>query len=353
MEKKVEKVKRQSGIELLRILAICGVVVLHYNNRDIGGALKYVSEGTLNYYLLNILESLFICGVNLFILISGYFLCVSQKRKVIRIFELIIQVSIFGMIKSLIQGMSLKGIIISAIPNNYFVILYIVLYLISPYINLLLANLKGEKLNRFFILSIMLFSVWPTAVDVFEEITTREWMGLSSIGMYGSQAGYTVVNFVLLYLIGAYIHLSDFQFSRLGKGKLIICVIGCSILLTIWTIVLPKTALEYCNPIIIIEAVCLFLVFKEMNFYNCFVNSLAKATFTCFLLHDIFLPYLNIERAVKSNILFLSIHILGSIIGIYLLSWAAYLGYEYLTNYFFAKINLYTSKWDKNISLHN
>lgn len=29
--------ERESNIELLRILAMLGVIILHYNNRDIGG----------------------------------------------------------------------------------------------------------------------------------------------------------------------------------------------------------------------------------------------------------------------------------------------------------------------------
>lgn len=34
----MEKAERQSNIELLRILTMCGVVILHYNNKTIGGA---------------------------------------------------------------------------------------------------------------------------------------------------------------------------------------------------------------------------------------------------------------------------------------------------------------------------
>lgn len=33
----MDKAKRQSNIELLRIITICGVIVLHYNNVTIGG----------------------------------------------------------------------------------------------------------------------------------------------------------------------------------------------------------------------------------------------------------------------------------------------------------------------------
>lgn len=34
----MDKAKRQSNIELLRIMTMCGVIVLHYNNATIGGA---------------------------------------------------------------------------------------------------------------------------------------------------------------------------------------------------------------------------------------------------------------------------------------------------------------------------
>ena len=63
---------RESNIELLRILAMFGVIILHYNNPSIGG-LSFVKYGSLNYWFLNIAESIFVCAVNLFMIISAYF----------------------------------------------------------------------------------------------------------------------------------------------------------------------------------------------------------------------------------------------------------------------------------------
>ena len=74
--------ERQSNIELLRILAIMGVIVLHYNNPLIGRGITYAKEGSVNFYILYFLESLFACGVDLFMLISGYFMCESKKKSV-------------------------------------------------------------------------------------------------------------------------------------------------------------------------------------------------------------------------------------------------------------------------------
>lgn len=61
--KKPETMVRDSNIELLRILTICGVVILHYNGTQ---AFSFVNDNSLNYYILLFLEGLCICAVNLF-----------------------------------------------------------------------------------------------------------------------------------------------------------------------------------------------------------------------------------------------------------------------------------------------
>lgn len=81
--------KRESNIELLRILATCAVILLHYNNPTIGGAVKNATG--LNYYIL-LLECLSVNAVNIFVIISGYFMCDNNKRFFSRPLELIIQV---------------------------------------------------------------------------------------------------------------------------------------------------------------------------------------------------------------------------------------------------------------------
>ena len=61
----MEKKTRNSNIELLRILTMLGVVLLHYNGME---AFAAVAEGSVNQYILLLLESVCIGAVNLFIL---------------------------------------------------------------------------------------------------------------------------------------------------------------------------------------------------------------------------------------------------------------------------------------------
>lgn len=78
----------------------------------------------------------------------------------------------------------LSGLIASFIPTNYFVILYIVVFIVSPYINLIFENLDSNKRKMFILILVLLFSVYPTAVDILIEVTKHDFYGLSSIGMY-------------------------------------------------------------------------------------------------------------------------------------------------------------------------
>ena len=75
-----------------------GVVILHYNNASMGGALGMVLDGSPNQYYLYLIESLFVCAVNVFVMISAYFLACNQNRKLIKILELFVQVIVFNLV---------------------------------------------------------------------------------------------------------------------------------------------------------------------------------------------------------------------------------------------------------------
>lgn len=334
---------RESNIELLRILAMLGVIILHYNNPSIGGGLSFVKYGSLNYWFLNVVESIFICAVNLFMIISAYFMASSNKRDLWKPIQLLVQVVMFSVIKySLLSivnsSFNIHGFIASFLPINYFVILYIVVFIISPYINVVFMHLDSNKRNYFIITSILLFSVYPTLVDVLIEVTKNNILGLSSIGLYGSQYGYSIVNFALCYCVGAYIRFESEHISRVNTNKLVVGLLACVATMTIWSVIndsigyfTEKTAWEYCNPLVIMSAVCIFLLFKRINIKNSkFINSLAKGSFTVYLIHGIFITHIGVESFVNKNIFFLLLHMALSSALIYFVCWIVYLIYSKL-----------------------
>ncbi len=314
---------RESGIELLRIISACGVVMLHYNNVTYGGGLVY-SEG-INHYFLLFAQAVFAPAVDLFIIVFGFYNCRRHSVKVIRPIQLIIQVIVFNVAFFLVncalsKSFSLRSLIGSLMPANYFVVFYVVLFVFSPYINKGLSRLSKKGLDLLMILMICIFSVWQTAADIIEAITGNIYYGLGPVGMLGGQSGYTIVNFLLCYLLGAWLCLSGFAENVKKKWAALVLVLNIACIFC-WSLVSEATAWEYCNPLLIAEAASVFILFKRMKLQSKAINLLAKGSFTCYLVHEHLLPHCRVEWAVAQSFPIMLVHIAVVLIGIYLVSW--------------------------------
>ena len=123
--------ERMSNIELLRLLSALGGVILHYNNVNSGGAFLYVQKDSINEMWLFFTESLFICAVNVFIIISGYFLVnnsIVSIKKALLLLVLIVFTQIIMYIAECTKGItsfSVKQMLTDVLPANYFAILYL------------------------------------------------------------------------------------------------------------------------------------------------------------------------------------------------------------------------------------
>ncbi|MBR2937941.1 MAG: acyltransferase [Oscillospiraceae bacterium] len=340
---------RQSNIELLRIITICGVVILHYNGNV---AFSLVAEGSANYYLLQFLEILFICAVNLFVLISGYFLYNTNSRKAIKAVELVAQVILIGVAKYLANviffhaPLSLTSLVGAAIPNNYFVTLYLTVYLLSPYVNIGLKKLSDKQFTVLLALCLALFSVWPTILDMVCAIIGFHFNGMYPIGSGGSQYGYNFLNFMLMYLLGAYLRRKPVGKALWDGVGLVICLV----VLMLWQMFYPAIARAYCNPFVIAVAVFVFRLFAHLRFSSKLVNTLAKGAFTCFLFHDFCLWHLGVEKVANRSLPILFGHILISVSLIFLVSWVIWKVYDWVTKPLFSLLAKPLSKLDVLLS---
>lgn len=334
MNKSENLTSRNSSIELLRIFAMCGVVMLHYNNETAGGGFLFANN--VNRIVLILLESVCICAVNLYVLLSGYYLSATMKRRCIKPLELLVQVSIFNAalqnLGSFLAGtLSVKGILLSIIPQNYFVILYTAVYLVSPYVNLAMSRLKDAALHKLVLLLLVMFSLWNTMIDQFQLLLNVDLSVMSTIGAKGSQMGYTVVNFLLMYVLGAYIRRNEAQLMKLAVWKYLGMFAICGVVLTVWALVYPDVAWSYCNPVVIAMACLLMLAFLKWQFSSKWVNRLAKASFTCFLLHGVFLTRIGIDVAVQKSLPVMLVHIVLSIAAIYVVCYVVHLVWSWVT----------------------
>lgn len=342
--------ERNSNVELLRIFSIIGVIVLHFNNKSIGGALDLVEINSIKYFLLSIMESIFVIAVDVFMIISGFFLINSNKRNLWKAIELVFQVVIFKVGRYLISAtlkshITLSGLLSSILPTNYFVILYITVFVLSPFINILIHSLNGKNKKLFLIIILIAFSVYPTLVDLLSEIVGHEIIGLSSIGMYGSQWGYSIVNFVVCYIIGGYVYIyKDYLFS-IKTIKLIVVFIINLIIILVWSHIneyigfyTEKSALEYCNPIVILNSIIVFILFNKLQISSNLINSLAKSTFTVFLVHNIFLRKIIVKKIVSFNPIIMIFSIFAYAIFIYMICFVIYRIYILLKKLIFSKL---------------
>jgi len=317
---------RDSGPELLRIFAMIGVVILHYNG-GLGHALELVQAGSAQQMLLYILEAICICAVNVYLLISGYYSCMSQKRELTKAARLLLQVVAFNAFFYLIdllggQPFKWSGFAYALLPANYFVIRFIALYILSPYINVCLRALNHRQLKKLLFWLMLLFSIWPLMANIIETVAGFEIMGVNPVGAYGDSRGYTFLNFAFIYMIGA--SLRFLPSANISSGTLAVGWLFCVIVLTWSGRQNSLLAWAYNNPFVIAEAVFAFMLFQKMRLKSRFVNEMAGACFTCFLFHSRVLPLVNVQRAVSYPVWLLACHACCTGLLIFLLSWCVY-----------------------------
>ena len=348
---------RDSGIELLRILTMLGVVMLHYND---GRAFVHVASGSPQELSLFFLESICICAVDLYILISGYYLSASQKRSLLKPLKLIVELMVIRIVHFGVSvfvdhaAFRVQDFVKCLIPTSYFVILYTALYLISPYVNLCIKNLNSKQFRQFMLTLIIVFSLWNTVVDFVEELLGRDFFGLSTITAWGSKQGFNIGNFVLLYILGAFLRqypipdrLKNKRLLTLIWAATVVCIFAWASVCSSLTRTELRSAWVYHNPLVILSAALLFLLFNGTHFHSRIVNEFAAATFTCFLIHGYLLDYLDIQKAVQGNLPKMLLHILLVLPGIYLCSWVVYKVYHVASAWFFkllGTLDLFKSK---------
>lgn len=303
---------RESGIEILRILCAIGIVWGHFN-----GQYALSDNSIISFLYNNIINSVTVSCVDVFIIISGFFLCDHNNRAlgkpVSLLFQLIIVNVIFYFFYILWGGeFSLIDLLVKFIPINYFIILYCTLYLISPYLRPIYDSLTIANFKLMIILLLLLFSIEPMLDGILTHFNGGKPIpGFNTVGLYGNQAGYTIVNFLVLYLIGAYCKKSDVK-DNYTKCRLLFLILCFLVVISIMGII-PINSYPwhisrfYDNIFVIGIAFCLFVLFQKIKISSNFINFIAKGAFACYIIHIQVLPFLsiidNVTLSIKSNLL--------------------------------------------------
>lgn len=210
-----KKTGRQANMELLRMLSMMLVVVLHF--LDKGGNLPALTESTMPAYgyAAWILESLAIVSVNVYMLLSGYFL-IESSFKPKRLLGLLLQVwfysigiglvaAAFGYLPEGSFGIHyLLTLFLPISMNHYwFMSAYVFMYLFVP---LLSAGIKQlSKKQHQLVLGALLF-----AFCIIKSVVPAR--------LEADAQGYDCIWYLCMFVTAAYIRRYGLSFFK-GKGR--------------------------------------------------------------------------------------------------------------------------------------
>ena len=284
------KKERNSSIELLRIIAmlfvVCSHFVVHGIQLDSNTSVSIVNRIFLTFFILGNL------GVDIYVLISGYFLC-KQKFSIKRLIKIYLQIYFYSIaIYFIFLGFGKISFDVNSFLKSFFPIIfevwwfataYIILYLLSPFLNKLIDSLSKKGYEKLLVILLTIWCIIPT-------FTTK------------IPSGNTLTTCIMLYLIGGYIRNYGIAYLEKHKDKIgkyflvaLFLFLSTSVFLNILGLYKPIFALHaahfYSRESIftIFLTVMFFYLFIQYNFFNKFINHIASCTFGIYLIHENFL----------------------------------------------------------------
>ena len=291
------------------------IIILHYFNADMGGVLGHTIPGSINYYSSHLLESMSIVAVNVFVLITGYFSYKKEQVKVSKAINLVVIMIFWGLLLSLLTVLILQprridvGVIediIKSATNQWFVVIYSILYLLIPFLNKVINNINKNSYKWLLGIGLFFFYIWPS---FYTKVTLND-------------GGYGIVNFVYLYLIGAYIRKYHQNDKSIIKSLLVYLL--CALIVTVFSFKFGR-AWDYCFVFNLVGSIALFELFRSINIkHSKLINQLATYTFAVYLIdvNEFFNKFLyrtlfHSNHYWNSNGMILNLII--SVIGIYII----------------------------------
>lgn len=271
--------KRQSNIELCRIISMLLIIFLHSTWTSIG----FPQSGESVHPVILAFYALSIVGVDVFLFISGWFSINIKKRSLFNLFWIILFYGIVRVVFKFYDGSFSVDDILVVSKSNWFVISYIGLILISPVLNTFIEHVNSKRVWGGVILALLAYETW---FSVFPARTVIE---------PGFHNGCSLIWFVVVYLIARYFRIYGFP-NFIRKYCLMIYLLS-SCLIYVFTFIsikyFPSESIPQIlgkigaqnNILVLISAISLFCCFEKLSFSSKTVNYIAKSTLAILLVH--------------------------------------------------------------------
>ena len=293
-----EKKGRMANLELLRCVAMMMVVIMHYLGK--GNLLADLTEPQLTGTELAawFLECFCIVAVNIYMFISGFFLCTSSF-KVSRLIQLWLQVWVYsvgiGLLGALTGVMAGTDVDIHfmltllfpvSMGHYWFMTAYVFLYLLLPFVGTAVRRMDKRQMQAALALLLFAFCIIKSVLPVRFEMDGQ---------------GYDCLWYLCVFVTAAYVR--RFGGGFLEKRRLGPVLYGGGCLLTFAVTLLLRriylrsgsldTMLKFCmeyNHILpFLAAIGLFSVFYGIKIHGkaaVFINRVAPYTLGVYLLHE-------------------------------------------------------------------
>ena len=193
------------------------------------------------------------------------------------------------------NSFSLKQIVFTLLPQNYYLYLFLTLYLLSPFINRLIAGLSQKQYQRLLCVLIFSFVIWSTFINALCGIFDMQLTGVFATGRTTTDMGFNICNFVTLYLIGGYIKKYPVKLKAKGFLMLSAGILGCAVITAVSAIIFKNYSIDfltYDSIFIVLQSVLLVVVFSNVSIkYSKILNFAAENTFGIYLIHWYFLSF--------------------------------------------------------------
>ena len=187
----LEKLKsRNPSMDILRIVAVLCVISIHFFYHS---GFYYTTIDNPAMYFATVLRTLFSVCVPLFMILSGYLLCnktlkkgyYSGIRKTIIVYILVAVACIIY--KSCVGTYELTGLTFftgildfSGANYSWYIEMYIGLFLLVPFLNLIYKNLDGRKQKNILLITLIAMTILPSIINAFKYDSLEWWANPAS-----------------------------------------------------------------------------------------------------------------------------------------------------------------------------
>ncbi len=289
---------RMANLELLRCVAMMMVVIMHYLGK--GNLLADLTEPQLTGTELAawLLEAFCIVAVNVYMFISGFFLCTSSF-KVSRLIQLWLQVWVYsvgiGLLGALTGVMTGTDVDIHfmltllfpvSMGHYWFMTAYVFLYLMLPFVGTAVRRMNKRQMQTALALLLFAFCIIKSVLPVRFEMDGQ---------------GYDCLWYLCVFVTAAYVRRFGGGFLEKRRLGPVLYGGGCLLIFAATLLLrriylrsgsldtMLKFCMEYNHILPFLAAIGLFLVFYRIKIHGkaaILINRVAPYTLGVYLLHE-------------------------------------------------------------------